>query len=765
MPYTDKVLKFETQTFESKPPETLNSQEPPHREEVAVRDHETDTFTASHVYSERLRSNEFRLLVLPGTQDDQSPVHVELETWFRERCPEYEATSYLWGGDDDDSTPADPVFVGPFWDVLMQTKNCHSMLEFLRPSRGLRVVRIDVICINQQDIAERADQLAAMAQVCSKASQVVMYLGPAVAYKRDSQPPLRKYISSLTPLEGPDNSTAHRIIKDFFAHRYFTRCWIIQEVVFARRLVCQIHDNEYWIDYKSVRQLKEQAGEKQLGMPVWADSIAVGTAPSNDIVSALRVTSLSFCSDPRDVIFAALPLYDSNNVDLQAHYSISPLHVLIGVHAYVSIFCGLGTGFLRTEACSLMSAFPSWMRLVEEAPRELDDWYQSMGVLVPNFSSLENIWSLTDWRCSCRKDARQIGTIVNRASGTMSFEAICILSFPQTSCMELGSCYSVETKFGTLRFRSRTPPRSLDSTCQLTLFASDRHEGHDFFIAQSLDGKGNFRVLCHVKDVCISSARSPRDSSFQHLIPKNRSFLYMCSLSDTLWDTLCIYRAMIQRPSPGIGSLHLLMLNPQAPISRTWSECWDEVSRTLFFKKWYISCCDGPEYDMGHKYRAAVGFVNGDEEFTARSKSFVDAMGKWSNTEIDLSRDLTHISIRDANQSKEDNTVLPETDVRHFKNGRDRKGIAPEDCLVYPLDQKDINISMEDIVAAAHLCVLLFLRLRIWKIARRTGEDEQSLLTREPRPQDKTVGDPWCWPHEMVEGMGIKGGRYFINLV
>jgi hypothetical protein len=94
-------------------------------------------------YETRLSVAEFRLArfdaPLDGADPDH-PIHLNLEVFRRDDCPEYETVSYTWGGEEDDSTPCRPVFVGPYWDVLLQTRNCWHMLRYLRPSRGIRLV-------------------------------------------------------------------------------------------------------------------------------------------------------------------------------------------------------------------------------------------------------------------------------------------------------------------------------------------------------------------------------------------------------------------------------------------------------------------------------------------------------------------------------------------------------------------------------------------------------------------------------------------------
>jgi len=117
------------------------------------------TGATSVVYDERLGPNEFRLACFSAADNAGAPVHFSLETYHRDNCPEYETVSHTWGGEDDDYTLCRPAFVGPHWDVLFQSRNCWEMLRFIRPRREILLVWVDAVCINQNDVKERGEQV------------------------------------------------------------------------------------------------------------------------------------------------------------------------------------------------------------------------------------------------------------------------------------------------------------------------------------------------------------------------------------------------------------------------------------------------------------------------------------------------------------------------------------------------------------------------------------------------------------------------------
>ncbi|RSL63377.1 hypothetical protein CEP53_004424 [Fusarium sp. AF-6] len=123
-----------------------------------------------------------------------------LETYSDREFPEYEAVSYTWGGEDGDATLRHPVYVGEYWDILLQTRNCCAMLRYLQPLQGERTLWVDAICINQKDTRERGEQVAKMGQIYSQCLQVVLWLGDDIAVKTPKRFPTRHRFHELQSL-------------------------------------------------------------------------------------------------------------------------------------------------------------------------------------------------------------------------------------------------------------------------------------------------------------------------------------------------------------------------------------------------------------------------------------------------------------------------------------------------------------------------------------------------------------------------------------
>ncbi|KAN0116731.1 Heterokaryon incompatibility [Hyaloscypha variabilis] len=83
--------------------------------------------------------------------------------------PHYEALSYVWG---TEKAP-DPILLDgqPFYI----TENLKDALIMVRQgSQKERVLWIDAICINQNDLSERSAQVRQMRQIYSSAERVLV---------------------------------------------------------------------------------------------------------------------------------------------------------------------------------------------------------------------------------------------------------------------------------------------------------------------------------------------------------------------------------------------------------------------------------------------------------------------------------------------------------------------------------------------------------------------------------------------------------------
>lgn len=120
---------------------------------------------------------EIRLLALkPGSSD--SPLECSLFTTALDVAPDYECLSYTWG--DSESHEQDVIKVGR--RVVPVTPNLRHALHRLRPSTGPgeRIMWIDALCIDQQNVEEKGFQVALMSDIYSGSAHTVAWLGEEV---------------------------------------------------------------------------------------------------------------------------------------------------------------------------------------------------------------------------------------------------------------------------------------------------------------------------------------------------------------------------------------------------------------------------------------------------------------------------------------------------------------------------------------------------------------------------------------------------------
>lgn len=95
------------------------------------------------------------LLTLIPASEKTNDIHCKLETVPLSQLAgqKYEALSYAWG----DPTKSHEIFVNG--KVLKITTNLHVALQYLRQPDVARVLWIDAICIDQENISEKNHQV------------------------------------------------------------------------------------------------------------------------------------------------------------------------------------------------------------------------------------------------------------------------------------------------------------------------------------------------------------------------------------------------------------------------------------------------------------------------------------------------------------------------------------------------------------------------------------------------------------------------------
>lgn len=236
-----------------------------------------------YIYDRVRSSSEIRLVQIQHrectTADDITLVTKSLE----ETGLKYTAISYVWG---DPRKTHDLRINGKWLSVPTSTfEIVQTQLQWWAVDSD-RLFWIDSLCINQDNNEEKQDQMKLMRRIYSEADQVVSYLKPddyteadiAVTFfnsllsdianeKRRSygllgipdrnqpgHPIISRLILNWSQATGQPASTGWEALSKLYAHRYWTRAWIVPELILApqRTGALRIFYGEHELSWKSL---------------------------------------------------------------------------------------------------------------------------------------------------------------------------------------------------------------------------------------------------------------------------------------------------------------------------------------------------------------------------------------------------------------------------------------------------------------------------------------------------------------------------------
>jgi hypothetical protein len=263
--------------------------------------------------------DEIRLVeIYPGAES--SPILCRIVSVELRRCFPYLAVSYTWATEDGDATRSQNihVLVGRGSNdrrTLKVTRNCEGALRQLRQADQYGLVWIDSISIDQNCISERIHQVSIMGRIYSRALSVEMCV----------QAPSQDYSESLNLLARPESWTVHfeglqdheiqqhpHILQliNLFGLRYFSRVWVIQEVLQAKTAHLHVNKDTVRFERAAVKSLHEYCSVKAIDIPRLAQWASIHVRKAG-IVALLRMSTKSSASDARDTVFAITSLLNA----------------------------------------------------------------------------------------------------------------------------------------------------------------------------------------------------------------------------------------------------------------------------------------------------------------------------------------------------------------------------------------------------------------------------------------------------------------------
>jgi hypothetical protein len=181
---------------------------------------------------------------LPGDALKASLRMVDLDGF-----PEYEALSYLWG----DVEPKREVSVDERPYIIRP--NIYSFLLRLRLHDIKRTVWNDAICINQNDLSERGQQVALMGEVYARCRRCLVWLGEP---RNRGDEVLQVFRENPVDERGmTDLNNLVRLLytnrlsaaaKELLTNVYWSRVWMIQETTLPKEVVVLCGDASCLLD-------------------------------------------------------------------------------------------------------------------------------------------------------------------------------------------------------------------------------------------------------------------------------------------------------------------------------------------------------------------------------------------------------------------------------------------------------------------------------------------------------------------------------------
>ena len=338
-----------------------------------------------------------RLVTLLAGLPDQHEVECHISHYALDQCPPYEALSYCWGGIRDKRTIR---CNGAHFNV---SANLRSALLNLRFDNRSRLLWIDAICINQEDLDEKARQVSIMSHIYSHAQRTVIWLGEAAAdshlafslcakltedrlddLKRHGLTPDSKDIWGLHPqLQTRDQLLAAAALLRLLKRPWFERMWIVQEIGIATEALvtcgrCEMDwDVLYfgWLVGATTGAVPADGQNSSATKLIALNGVRqqrkrIGEAPGeeSDLLTLLMRFRYSLASDPRDKVYA---LYGLARV---IPSSLTPNYYLTVTEAYKEVAIAI---LKTTRDLRLFSAQRANTNVANMLPTWVPDWSYS----------------------------------------------------------------------------------------------------------------------------------------------------------------------------------------------------------------------------------------------------------------------------------------------------------------------------------------------------------------------------------------------------
>ena len=346
-----------------------------------------------------LISDQIRILRLaPGTGTDIICCTLEIHTLSTLET-EFEALSYTWGSTENKTGIHLDNYLVPV------TKNLFEALEALRFQNKPRALWVDALCINQENLEERASQVKIMRYIYREANSVIVWLGPAADNShlaldlliklsdiRERRHNFGRYgvilrenlcNSGLPDFLDPDWAALNSLL----SRSWFSRVWVVQELAISKYSIVRCGDRE--IPWVIIANAARAIHETQLAVVLGegykhvcrlrAFQEQIATKEQLPLVTLLLANQGCLATDPRDKIFAMLgmatdviQLDRAEGLPIWPNYSKSVAEVFTEFAKscldYFDTLDILAAKIWEVDGLKLPSWVPNWEKVSQSAP-------------------------------------------------------------------------------------------------------------------------------------------------------------------------------------------------------------------------------------------------------------------------------------------------------------------------------------------------------------------------------------------------------------
>lgn len=330
----------------------------------------------SYRYRSLQHDDSIRLLVLHPSLDgtDADLIRCTIQhAQLSDESLEYEAVSYTWGN----AVQQQAIYFQNDTKELYVGQNCYNALRRLRRVHGDRLLWIDAICINQDNLQERASQVRIMNSVYDCASTVLVVLSESnmdrsALFEELAAADEELLLNGKCQRHRPNESII-RLLDELWRDPWFTRVWVLQEVYDkgSVEFICGYAR----FSYDALKSVYYGYSGTPVTKEIWPRVLKwihyppeSSLRPELNLWNRLYETRDYLATDPKDRVFALKSL--SGDTQIEMNYLIEYNQSVEECYTQVAAFLlpVLGLGLLAAIRHPHDKKMPSW----------IPDWSQNL---------------------------------------------------------------------------------------------------------------------------------------------------------------------------------------------------------------------------------------------------------------------------------------------------------------------------------------------------------------------------------------------------